>query len=493
MYEISNGKPPLPQETTTNTNSSSDFSYSTKELLDSLPQVWTRGLLYFLIIFASIILPWAILSKVDETGTAFGRLEPKEKTRKLDTPVSATVVSIHVKEGEVVEKGQILVKLESDLLLTELQELENKLEGEENQQTQLELLRNQLTIVQQTQSQQNQAQILEKESQVRQAEQNLVMLKGAYQLQKEERLAQIEQAERALDSSQNAKNIAEINLKGSLEKLDRYQSAYEEGVISLDRFLDQDLLAKENEERLAQAKSDISQAESRLKELRKSYSLTLNQAESDIKQGDLRYQEQQNSYQSLVASGDLLLLRISEELKNLENQITGVKSDIKQTQSQIAGLKLQLNQRVVKAPISGIVFDLPLIASGKVVQPGDLLVEIAPLNSSLKLKAEIATTESGDLSPGLPVKIKFDAYPFQDYGIVEGELINISPTSKVTENETTYDLEIELKQDCLPAGEKCIAFRPGDTATAEVIIRQRRIIDFVLDPFKKLQKEGLKL
>ncbi len=56
--------------------STNEWSDLTKELLDSLPQVWTRGLLYFLVVFVSIVLPWAMLSKVDETGTAKGRLEP---------------------------------------------------------------------------------------------------------------------------------------------------------------------------------------------------------------------------------------------------------------------------------------------------------------------------------------------------------------------------------------------------------------------------------
>ena len=109
----------------------------------------------------------------------------------------------------------------------------------------------------------------------------------------------------------------------------------------------------------------------------------------------------------------------------------------------------------------------------------------------------MATAESGSLAKGMPVKLKFDAYPFQDYGIVTGELTAISPTSKLTDTDqgevTNYNLEIKLDRDCLPTANKCIALRPGDTVTAEVIVRQRRIIDLILDPFKKLQKGGLDL
>jgi hemolysin D len=83
-------------------------------LLDALPQVWTRGLLYFLLLFVTITLPWAMFSEVDETGTARGRLEPQGKTVKLDTPVAGTVAEIKVKEGEEIKAGQPLLLLESE-------------------------------------------------------------------------------------------------------------------------------------------------------------------------------------------------------------------------------------------------------------------------------------------------------------------------------------------------------------------------------------------
>ena len=98
-----------------------DWSSQTKELIDTLPQVWTRGLLYFLAIFTAMALPWAMFSQVDETGKATGRLEPSGKTFILDAPVAGTVAAINVQTGEVVEAGQSLLELESDLATSELQ------------------------------------------------------------------------------------------------------------------------------------------------------------------------------------------------------------------------------------------------------------------------------------------------------------------------------------------------------------------------------------
>ena len=477
--------------------SSNDWSYATKELLDTLPRVWTRGLLYFLVVFIGIALPWTIFSQVDETGTARGRLEPTGKTIKLDAPVAGTVAAIKVKEGESVKAGQKLLELESELVSTELQQQQWKLEGQQNRLNQLELLKNQLILALRTQQQQNQAQQLEKQAQVEQARQNLDSLRAAYSLQKEEKLAQVEQARQAIESSKVAYDLAQISWEAAQEKIPRYQKAYEQGVLSQERFLEVQQSVKEAEKNMIKAESDIRQAQSRLKEQQGSYEKIIHQAASEIQQAQLRVQEQERSYKSLVHSGKLAVLKSEEQLNNLETQITTLKAEIAQNQSQTKSLEFQLSQRVLTAPIKGTVFQSLIESVGVVVQPGDTIVEIAPEGSSLLLRAQMATTESGFLRRGMPVKMKFDAYPFQDYGVVEGKVTDISPTSKVTEsdqgNVATYELKIEFDRNCIPTPKECIALRPGDTATAEVIIRQRRIVDLILDPFKKLQQGGLEL
>ncbi len=125
---------------------SEDWSSLTKELIDTLPQIWTRGLLYWLVVFAVIVLPWAMLSKVDETGSARGRLEPQGRTVRLDAPVTGKVTAINVKEGQTVASGQSLLELESELTRTELQQTQVKLEGQQNRVNQLQLLKNQLEM-----------------------------------------------------------------------------------------------------------------------------------------------------------------------------------------------------------------------------------------------------------------------------------------------------------------------------------------------------------
>ncbi|MEM8780366.1 MAG: HlyD family efflux transporter periplasmic adaptor subunit, partial [Cyanobacteria bacterium P01_G01_bin.49] len=474
-----------------------DWSSQTKELMDHLPRVWTRGLLYFLVIFAAIALPWSMLSKVDETGTARGRLEPSGKTFILDAPVAGTVAAIKVQEGEVVEAGQSLLELESDIVNAELQQLQTQLVGQQNRLDQLELLKEQLLLTVNTQEQESHAQKLEKQSQIAQAKQQVQFHQNSHNSEQAEKLAQVNQAKQTVAYSQTAFNSAKNVLAKAEKEIERYRQAWKQGVIAEVQVVEQENFLAEKQQAYDQAQSELQQAKLRLAEEENNYAQVVRQAESDIEQAQLQLQEQQKSDQTLAHTGKLAILKSQEQLKNIESEITTLTAEIAQSKSEIASTQYQLTQRVLKAPVKGRVFSLPIQKSGKVVQPGDAIAEIAPENSSLMVRAEMATAESGSLTKGMPVKLKFDAYPFQDYGIVTGKLTMISPTSQVTDTEqgqvANYDLEVTLDHDCIPTANKCIALRPGDTATAEVIVRQRRVIDFILDPFKKLRQGGLEL
>jgi HlyD family secretion protein len=470
----------------------SDWSSQTKELIDTLPQVWTRGLLYFLAIFTAIALPWAMFSQVDETGKATGRLEPSGKTFILDAPVAGTVANINVETGDVVEAGQSLLELESDLASSELQQLQAKLAGQQNQLNQLELLKEQLLLTVNTQEQEAQAQKLEKQAQVAQAQQQFQFSQKSYNSQRAGKLAQINQAEQNVVYTQTAVNSAQKVLTKAQTEIERYRQAVEQGVISEVQLVEQENLIAEKQQAFDKAQSEFQQAKLRLEQQQNSYAQVIRQVESGIDKAQLQLQQQEKGDRTLTYTGQLAVLKSREQLKNTESEIATLATEIAQSQSEIASAQYKLKQTVLKAPVQGTVFDLPIQKPGDVLQPGDKVAEIAPEDSPLVVIAQMATAESGSLAKGMPVKLKFDAYPFQDYGIVTGKLTGISPTSKQGK-VANYNLEIKLNRDCLPTANKCIALRPGDTATAEVIVRQRRIIDFILDPFKKLQQGGLEL
>ena len=102
--------------------------------------------------------------------------------------------------------------------------------------------------------------------------------------------------------------------------------------------------------------------------------------------------------------------------------------------------------------------------------------------------------EAGFVEEGMPVQIKLDAYPYQDYGIISGKVISISADAEPHEQlGQVYRVNVELERDYISSNQQTIEFKAGQTATAEIVIRQRRIADILLDPVRKLQKDGIDL
>jgi HlyD family secretion protein len=479
------------------TSKSQDWFYGTEELLDALPKIWTRSLLYLLIGCTAVILPWSMLAQVDETGSAIGRLEPKGASQKLDSSVTGSVISVNVKEGMNVKAGQVLLELESHVLRSELEQTQTKLETLVNQQAQLELLKNQLLMAINLQQQQNQSQELEKIAQLHQVKQNLDVKQSAYNLQKWENLTQLEQAKESLSSAQITYNLSETRWRRDLIEISRYHSLLTTGVIPQIKFVEVERTNEDSQKIREEAKANLQQAKLRLQEEISRYQATMNQAQSDIKIAKFRLQEEESSYHSVIQAARLTLLKTQEEFKDLQTKISSSHSDIAQTTSQIAALKYQLQQRIVRSPINGTIFDLPIKNPGSVVQTGQMVALIAPEKATLIVKAYIPSQQSGFIKLGMPVKVKFDAYPFQEYGVIKGHVTWISPDSKIQDNGQqrleTYELNIGLEHPYIISGNKQIYLKTGQKATAEVIVRQRRIIDFILDPFKKLHSSGLNL
>ena len=363
------------EELTPHTTPEADWSESTRETVETLPRVSLRVLLYLSIGLIAIIVPWVTFAKVDEIGTAKGKLEPQGKIVRLDAPVSGTVMSIEVQEGDRVTSGQSILKLEAELVNSELQQQQQKLQAQQNQLNQLALLKNQQLLSLQTQKQQNQAQQFEKEALIAQARENFATLKANYNNQLAEKQSQVKRAQAAIKASQSAHKMAKIRAVKATEKVPRYREAYQQGALSQDLLSEAEQTAQESTENIAQTQAEITQARSRYQEQQQGYQKLRQQTAGEIEQAELRYQEQQWGYNSLVEANNLAVLKIEEQLKNTESQIVTLKGEIAQTKSLIKGLNYQLQQRKIYAPIKGTVFELPIAKPGAVVQPGQAIAK----------------------------------------------------------------------------------------------------------------------
>jgi hemolysin D len=524
-----------------------DWSDTAKSSINALPKVWTRGLLYFLVMFAGIILPWAMFSHVDETGMGRGRLETKDKSNRLEAATAGTVTVVRVREGQSVRQGQVLLEQESDVVKAELQQVKTKMEGQMNRLSQLGIAKNQMAISIATQQQQNKAQDLEKLAQAEQAQQSLADKRSNAPLSENLKLNQIEQARKGLNDSkknlliQESEKAAQLGqarqklaaaktslitidsqYQQNLNEVKRYSALWKEGVIPQVKLVEVESKAKDSERLLVQAKAEVQITKTAIKEQESNYNKVIHQLQSEIRQADLKSQqqdreylqikekekwdikqaesrlkEQQSNRTSVTEAGKLAVLKSEEQLKDIQTQIVTLNSEIVQTRQQIGELERQIQQKIVRAPVDGTILQLPYKQPKSFIQTGQLVAEIAPQNASKILKVQMLSQNAGFLKIGMPVKVKFDAYPFQDYGIVTGKVVWVSPDSKLVEAGNTkaevFELDVVLDRDYIQSQGKKIVLSLGQTGTAEAIVRQRRTIDFILDPFKKLQKDGLNL
>jgi hemolysin D len=434
-----------------------DWSAATHDTLNTLPKLWSRGLLYLILGFTAILLPWAALSEVDEVGTAQGRLEPKGNTIRLDAPVAGTVATISVREGQPVQKGQPMMALQSDIVNADLQQAQVKLEGLLNRKTQLIAIKSQLESSFSTAQQQVKAQAVSQQ-------------------------ATIDKVQKQQNSLQDSVSLIQNLLEKDRVKIARLNALSQQGAIPRSQVEDAERIMIQNNQQLQKTQTDIQQAQAEV-------------------------QKQQSEYQRIMRDGELSLSDKAKQVKELQSQIIDAQSEAGQTQNLIKSLQYQRQQRVLYSPANGTLFQLLIQQPGAVVQLGQAIAQIAPKTARLVFRAQIDNRETGFLRVGLPAKLKFDAYPYQDYGLIPGKVNWISPTSDPSPSADSagvvsspavpkanrFTVEIELAQTTMQAKGKEIALKAGQTATAEIIIRRRRVLDLFLDPFRKLKRDGLQL
>jgi HlyD family secretion protein len=522
-----------------------EWSQSAKDIINTIPQPWTRGVVYLLIGMLAVVIPWASFYRLDEVGTARGRLEVLGNTikRESDLETSVAVTRVLAKKGDRVTKGQVLLELDTKNITERIRENQLKLTGQEQQLVQLGILRDRLNLAVEGQARQNQAQEREKEAQIQQADRGAISINPAAKLQQEEKLsqirqaeellntarrnlnlqgdeklAQVRQAERAIVDSRVNYNLAISRWQDAEREVQRFKKLQEQGAIPQTRLLEVESIAKERIQTIEQARASLKQAELRLQEQRDSYRRIRSQALSEVAQAELKLKEQRENYQRLVLqnsneltqaqlklteqnrslqslqeAGRLAIVKSEQQLKEMQSRIASTESEIAQLRLAREALKKQLERYTIVADTDGVIFELPIVREGSVVQPKQLLYEIAPASQKLIFRGTIAAGNSESIREQIgtkPAKLKFDEYAFQTYDITNGKLTWVAPTSKIVPNEkgesVSYDLEVELLDRCIQPRGKCIPFQPGQPATAEIVIRQRSILDLILDPFKKL-------
>lgn len=163
---------------------------------------------------------------------------------------------------------------------------------------------------------------------------------------------------------------------------------------------------------------------------------------------------------------------------------------IAQLKSEIASLEQSLSHTTITAPVSGILTRLDVRSVRAVVQSGQTIATLAPAGVRLVVEARVPNKDIAFLEKGMAAKLKFDAFPFQDYGLVTGQVSEVAPDAQVDEQHGSfYKVTIVPQDTAILARGKPIALRPGLAVSAEIVTERKSVLAILLEPFRKLKGE----
>jgi HlyD family secretion protein len=174
--------------------------------------------------------------------------------------------------------------------------------------------------------------------------------------------------------------------------------------------------------------------------------------------------------QGLTARRDRLL----QQRMGLTNQIELDRAALQQ-------LNKAINQQVIQSPIDGIVLKLSLRHSGQTVQQGETLAQIVPNTVPLVVKARVAVQDISQVEIGQLAQIRVSAYPYSDYGLLNGTVQAIAPDVIPPMNGSSsansyYEVTIQPERSYFAKGDRRYPLQPGMEARADIISRSETVL-----------------
>jgi membrane fusion protein, adhesin transport system len=395
---------------------------------------------------------WAAYAHIDEVAVGMGKIIPSSQVQVIQNLEGGILADMLVREGEMVEQGQVLLRVDATGFQSELRQNRAKQMALEGQVARLTAETEGRDIVFPSQILENRPDVAERESALFRSRRSELeaALEGIGQ-QIEQRRQEVNNLKSRQQSLTRSLSFAQQELSMSLELAEKgYRSKLEvlklrQKFTELEGQLDSTRIA------VPQAEAALSEAERKLEERRLAHR---SQALAELTQ-----------YRSE-------LMGLTEALRAQEDRVT---------------------RREVRSPVHGIVKHVKVHTLGGVIQPGADLVEIVPLNDQLLVEARVQPSDIAFIRPGQKATVKLTAYDYSIYGGLEAELDHISADSLVTERgEPYYLIRVRTKQNYLGSEDKKLAVMPGMVASVDIITGDKTVLQYIMKPLLKTTERALR-
>lgn len=397
-----------------------------------------------------LLVVWAGLAHVDEVTRGEGRVIPSRQLQVLQSFDGGVVSEILVKEGQVVEAGQLLLKIDETRATSGVRESAAQGFALRARQARLTALSDGGAFQPPPMGNDpEEARILQGEMALYQARRSELSTMLSINDQ------QLQQRQQELAEMRSRKTSAERALDLGQQELSKTKPLLATGAVS-----EVDILRLERE--ISRSRGESEQASAQIARVQ----AAIGEAQRKIQETEIAFRNEAR-----------------KELAEVVGKLNAL------NEGQVA-LTDKVNKSQVKSPVRGRVQRLLANTVGGVVQAGKDIVEIVPLDDQLVLEARMAPKDIAFIRPEQSATVKFTAYDFSIYGGLDAKVENISPDTIVDERGNAYYL-VRVRTTRSNFSEK-LPIIPGMTAEVDVLTGRKTVLTYLLKPVLKVKAYALR-
>ena len=429
-----------------------DFAFISQKstaLLLSSPK-GARKLILIIFVFFIFAIYWAANAQVDEITKGDGKVISSKQLQKLQSLEGGIVSEVLISSGDRISKDDVLLVIDDTKFKSNLEEIRKKL-------LILEVQKQSLSSELKVEPLVFSADLINEIPVIAQQEMDFFTTrekeKESIELTYKNRIEKLDN--NFAEFSGKADNLRK-NLKLAEEELEIYRSLQNKDLVSK-----VELIALEKE--LNNIEGQLFEAEIKAQQIETLKTEALNERDSSNLSTRNKAQEKLNSTLA--------------EIEILE-------------QSEVVALD-RVDRTLIRSPVNGIVQRVLANTISSVIQPGEDLIEIVPIDDALLIEAKIRPVDIGFLSPGQDVVVKFSAYDYAIYGGLKGNLEYISADTVVDRDESYYLIKVRTDVNYIELEKERLEIIPGMTASVNIITGKKTVLDYLLKPVLRAKHNSM--
>lgn len=433
-----------------------DFAPDILRIQASPPHPLPRAVLGVALALFAVALIWAAVAQLDIVAVAQGKLVPQSYLKIVQPAEAGIVKEILVSEGQRVRAGQVLMRMDSTVSIADLETIRT------------EFLQKSLTLRRIDAELAGHPLVREKDDPVPlflETEAQYTANRRALEAAIAQEQAGWERARQEMSVAGETRDKLEKTLPHYREQDAAYQKLLKDGFAGkvMARDKERELIEKEQDLKaqhfvIAREKANMAQSEKRIAQIRSDY-----------------------------------IRQLRAERADIAERVARLRQDLAKQDHRNALLEL-------KAPQDGLVKDLATHTVGTVAQPATILMTLVPDNELLRGEVWLSNEDAGWVREGQEAKVKFAAFQFQKYGMLDGKVEHVAADAAEKpegngeggkqQPPLAYRTYVSLNSQKMLADGVSYRLAPGMQVTAEIKLGQRSVLEYLLSPVRKAFHEA---